>query len=410
LNQTASTISPTTRRELLKTIPAAPLALAAACSTSGPPDRHAAAVKVTGLDIIRVHVNRLGQWVIARIHTDAGLSGIGDASQAGHKNDPQIAKLEEYFELIKGHSIYDIEWLRQQVHPQWPEFRRATACALSGIEQALYDLQGQVAGVPTYQLFGGKLRDTVRNYANINRSTEERDPKGFAAMAKSAREAGLDAVKLASFDGIRDTKTPAEFEKYTQLGIDCVSAVREAMGDEADVMVDAHRNFDLELGLDLARRLEPLNLFWLEEVSRSLENLAAVNQAAKMPTAGGELLFGLEQSHKYIAAGAVDILMPDVKYCGGMLELKKIAAMAEGAGLSVAPHGPASPVGNMAAAHVCVGMPNALILEFSHGEVPWRAELVDPPEVLDKGHLAVSDRPGLGMRINDAVAEKYKAR
>ena len=397
-----------TRRELLKTIPLAPLALAGACSTSDPPDRHAAAVKVTGLDIIRVRVNQRGNWVIARVHTDAGLSGIGDASHAA-SDDPQLAKLEEYFEPIKGRSIYDIEWLRRQVHTQWQEFGRATACALSGIEQALYDLQGQVAGVPTYQLFGGKLRNTVRNYANINRSTEKRDPAGFAAMAASAREAGLDAIKLASFDGIRDTKTPAEFEKYTQLGIDCVRAVREVMGDEGDVLVDAHSNFDLELGLDLARRLEPLNLFWLEEVSRPLENLAAINQAAKMPTAGGESLFGLEQNHEYIVAGAVDILMPDVKYCGGMLELKKIAAMAEAAGLPVAPHGPASPVGNMAAAHVCVGLPNSLILEFSHGEVPWRAELVDPPEVLDKGHLAVSERPGLGIRINESVAKRYEA-
>ena len=171
-----------TRRELLKTSTAAPLALAAACTTTAPPDRHAAAVKVTGLDIMRVHVNRRGTWVIARVHTDAGLSGIGDASHAG-KNDPQVAKLQEYFELLNGRSIYDIEWLRQQVHPEWQEFGRATACALSGLEQALYDLQGQVAGVPTYQLFGGKLRDTVRNYANINRSTEQRDPAGFAAMA-----------------------------------------------------------------------------------------------------------------------------------------------------------------------------------------------------------------------------------
>ena len=405
---TTSTITLMTRRELLKAIPAAPLAPSSACNTSGPPDRYAARVQVTRLDIIRVHVNRRGNWVIARIHTDAGLSGIGDASHAG-PDDPQVAKLREYFELIKGRSIYDVEWLRQRIHREWQEFGRATACSLGAIEQALYDLQGQVAGVPTYQLFGGKLRDTVRNYANINRSTDRRDPEGFAAMAKSAREAGFDAVKLAPFDGIGETKTPAEFEKYTQMGIDCVRGVREAMGDQADVLVDAHSNFDLELGLALARRLEPLNLFWLEEVSLPLEDLAAINQAAPMPTAGGESLFGLEQNHKYIGVGAVDILMPDVKYCGGMLELKKISAMAEGAGLRVAPHGPASPVGNMAAAQICVGLPNSLILEFSHGEVPWRAELVDPPEVLDKGYLTVPDRPGLGIRINDAVAKKYEA-
>ena len=99
--------------------------------------------------------------------------------------------------------------------------------------------------------------------------------------------------------------------------------------------------------------------------------------------------------------------MPDVKYCGGMLELKKISAMAEAAGLASAPHGPASPVGNMAAAHVCVGLPNFLILEFSHGEVPWRAEVVDPPEAMEKGYLTVSDRPGLGYEVNEGIAKKY---
>ena len=372
-----------------------------------PPDRHAAKVKVTGLDVFRVHVNRRGNWVIARLHTDAGLSGIGDASHAG-REDPQIAKLHEYFELIKGRSIYDVEWLRQKVQPEWRKFRRATSCAVGAIEQALYDLQGQVAGIPTYQLFGGKLRDQVRNYSNINRSTDRRDPEGFAAMAQSAREAGFDAVKMASFDGMREKTTAAEIEAHTKLGIDCARAVREVIGADADLLIDAHSHFDLERGLDLARRLEPLSLFWLEEVSEPLENLAAINKAAAMPTAGGEFLFGLAQNHEYISAGAVDILMPDVKYCGGMLELKKISAMAEAAGLPVAPHGPASPVGNMAAAHVCVGLPNFLILEFSHGEVPWRAELVDPPEPMENGYLTVSGRPGLGIRINEAVAEKYK--
>ena len=181
------------------------------------------------------------------------------------------------------------------------------------------------------------------------------------------------------------------------------------MGEGGDLLIDAHSNFDLEKGLDLAKRLEPLRLFWLEEVSRPLENLAAINEAAAMPTAGGESLFGLESNWRYIAAKAADILMPDVKYCGGMLELKKISALAEAAGLTVAPHGPASPVGNMSAAHVCLGMPNFLILEYAHGEVPWRFELVDPPEAMEKGYLTVSDQPGLGYDVNEAVAKKYAA-
>jgi galactonate dehydratase len=396
-----------TRRRFLGALAVAS-ATAVGCTVNQPPDRHAARITVTGIEIFRVRVNPRGNWVLARVQTSAGLTGIGDASHAG-RDDPQIAKLREYAGLLKGRSIYDVEWLRAKVQPQHAEHKRATSCAFSGIEQALYDLQGQAAGVPTYQLFGGKLRDTVRNYANINRSTDERTPKGFGAMAESAVEAGLDAVKLASFDGMRDKKTAAEIEAHTRLGVDCIRAVREVLGDGGDLLVDAHSNFDLERGLDLLKRLEPLNLFWLEEVSRPLEILAKINEAAPMPTAGGESLYGLQENTEYIAANAADILMPDVKYCGGMLELKKISAMAEGAGLPIAPHGPASPVGNMAAAHVCVGLPNFLILEFSHGEVPWRGELVDPPEVLQKGYLTVSDAPGLGIQLNEKTAARYAA-
>ncbi|MDA1315792.1 MAG: mandelate racemase/muconate lactonizing enzyme family protein [Acidobacteria bacterium] len=392
------------RREFLASFGSA--AALAGCTVNTPPDRAATKITVTGIEIFRIHVNQRGDWVIPRIQTSAGVTGIGDASHAG-AGEPQIAKLEEYTGLMKGRSIYDIEWLRQKVHPEFEKHQRATSCALSGIEQALYDIQGKVAGVPTYQLFGGKLQDTVRNYANINRSTDERTPQGFEAMARSAVEAGFDAIKMAPFDGLRTKEAAAEREGFTQLGIDCVAAVRGVLGPDGDLLVDAHSNFDLEKSLDLVRRLEPLKLFWLEEVSRSLEELAAINLAASMPTAGGEMLFGLESNARYIAAKAVDILMPDVKYCGGMLELKKISAMAEAAGLSCSPHGPASPVGNMAAAHVCVGLPNFLILEFSHGEVPWRAELMDPPEVVEEGYLSVTDRPGLGYELNETVARKY---
>jgi galactonate dehydratase len=101
--------------------------------------------------------------------------------------------------------------------------------------------------------------------------------------------------------------------------------------------------------------------------------------------------------------------MPDVKYSGGMLEVKKVGVLAESAGLKVAPHGPASPVGNAAAAQVCATMPNFLILEFSYGEVPWRAELIDPPEDVSNGRLLVTERPGLGIRLNEKIAAKYRA-
>jgi galactonate dehydratase len=381
---------------------------AAALYAAPQADRRLTEITVKGIEIFRLRVNRLGNWVIARVRTSAGLSGLGDASHSG-REDPSVGKLSEYAGWMAGRTIYDIEWLRGRAYPEVARYGRAASCALSAIEQALYDIQGQAAGLPTYQLFGGKLRDTVRNYANINRSTELREPAAFAKMAASAVAAGFDAIKLAPFDSMPAKGSAAEIEAHTRLGVDCVRAVREVLGPGGDLLIDAHSHFDRPRGMDLLRRLEPLKLFWLEEVARPLRDLAAINQAAPMPTAGGESLFGLRENLDYIRAGAVDILMPDVKYCGGMLELKKVAAMAEGAGMPVSPHGPASPVGNMAAAQVCVGLPNFQILEFSHGETDWRAELIDPPEALDKGMLALSGRPGFGIRLNEKTAARHKA-
>jgi galactonate dehydratase len=126
-----------------------------------------------------------------------------------------------------------------------------------------------------------------------------------------------------------------------------------------------------------------------------------------VPTAGGESIHGVEGFYPYIRAEAVDIVMPDVKVCGGMLEMKKIAALAEGAGLITSPHGPASPVGNVTAAHVMATVPNFNILEFSYGEVPWRAELIEPAEQVVDSALSLTQRPGLGIRLNEKNAAKY---
>src|SRR5206468_1732551 len=158
-------------------------------------------ITVTGLEIFIVKVNARGNWLIPRISTSAGLTGIGDASHGG-ADDGRIRYIKQFFELMKGRSIYDIEWLRAQAEPEIfksPNFS-TPAIALSGIEQALWDIRGKAFGVPAYDLFGGLLHPAIRNYANINRSTETRSPEGFASMAERAVASGFEAVKLAPFD------------------------------------------------------------------------------------------------------------------------------------------------------------------------------------------------------------------
>jgi galactonate dehydratase len=395
------------RRSVLQTLAMSPIALASTAFAS--PQNHLPKLTVDRLEVFRIKVNRRGNWTIARLGTSGGITGLGDASQSG-KDDQTLVYLKQFAGLLKGRSIFDVEWLRKAAAPAIAQYGTAAAVAASALDQCLWDLQGQALSIPTYDLFGGRIQDRIRLYANINRSTEDRTPDGFARMAEKAVAASFDAVKLAPFDEMPRGSTDREqIERDTQRGIDCAQAVRQTIGSHRDLLIDAHSHFNREQGLDLARRFEPLHLFWLEEVTpaRPVEDLAAIHQAATMPTAGGESIQGVRGFYPYIKAEAVDIVMPDVKVCGGMLEMKKIAALAEGAGLIASPHGPASPVGNVTAAHVMATIPNFNILEFSYGEVPWRAELIDPPEEVTGGGLMLSGRPGLGIKLNEKTAARY---
>jgi galactonate dehydratase len=396
------------RRSVLQGLTLTPFALAGkfGWAQAGLPK-----LTVEGLQVFRVKVNKRGNWTIVQLKTSGGISGLGDASQSG-KDDQTLVYLKQFSDLLRGRSIFDVEWLRKVTAPDVAAHGAPAAVAVSALEQCLWDIQGKAFSVPVYDLFGGRIQERIRIYANINRSTEDRTPAGFAHMAEKALTASFDAVKLAPFDEMpRGLSDRPSIEHYTQLGIDCASAVRQTIGPQRDLLIDGHSHFNRDDGLELARRFEPLHLFWLEEVTpaKPVEDLAAINKAASMPTAGGESIHGVSGFYPYIKAEAVDIVMPDVKVCGGMLEMKKIAALAEGAGLIASPHGPASPVGNLTAAHVIATIPNFNILEFSFGEVPWRAELIDPPEEIRESALVLSQRPGLGIQLNETIAAKYAA-
>lgn len=361
------------------------------------------------LEVWQLPVNHRGDWLVLRLSTERGLTGIGDASH-GKEDGRTIRYLRDFAGMLRGQSIFEVEWFRQTTKPLIAKAGNPSAVvAASALEQCLWDLIGKALGVPTYNLLGGALRKRIPLYANINRSTLPRTVDAFAAMAKRAVDTGFRAVKLAPFDEMPvDLSRSKDVTPLIEDGIAKVAAVRAAIGPDRDVLIDAHSRFTLEEGLELARRLAPFNLFWLEEVTppEPLTDLAAINAAATMPTAGGESIQGLTDFYPYIHAGAVDIVMPDVKICGGIYELKKIAALAEAAGLKVSPHGPASPIGNLAAAQAVATITNFNILEYAFGEVPWRADLLSPRENIVQGELILSDEPGFGHGLNEQLLAK----
>lgn len=369
-------------------------------------------VRITGVELIPVRATYRTVWLFVRLTTDAGLTGLGETSDAFGFANTTVAdatrmrsQLAAFFELIDGHSPFEIESYRQRGEAMARQGLVA-ATAFSAIEQALWDLAGKALDVPTYVLLGGKVRDTLPVYANINRATDPRTPAGFAAAARRAVADGFHAIKAAPWDGFPQPGSPeADIARAVDTGIASVAAMRDAVGPQIAIMVDCHSFFDVERAVSVASRLEPYNLTWYEEPvpPEKLDETLAIKSRIRQPMAGGEVLFGISGFSPLARRHAVDTIMPDVKHCGGLLELTRIGAMAAAEGVMVAPHNPSGPVSTAASVQVCAGMKNVNYLELQYGEVGWRSDAVEPPERFVNGTIAVPDRPGLGITLNDAA-------
>ena len=384
------------------------------------PLRAAAAVpqlRLTGIELRPVRATSRTVWLFVRLLTDAGLVGLGEASDAfGFANTTasDVARmrreLERFFALINGRSPLEIESYRQRGEPLTRE-GLVPATAFSAIEQAMWDLAGKALDVPTYVLLGGKVRSSLPVYANVNRATSPRTPEGFAAAAKRAVAEGFSAIKAAPFDGFPPpTASAADIARAIDAGIDAVRAMRAAVGLSVRIMIDCHSFFDVEQSVAVAVRLEPYDLTWYEEPvpPERVDDTVAIHGRIKQPMAGGEVLFGLSGFAPLISRRAVDTIMPDVKHCGGLLEMTRIAAVAANAGVMVAPHNPSGPISTAASVQVCAGMRNASYLELQYGEVDWRSEVLLPPERFAGGTIEIPDRPGFGVALNDDAIRAHE--
>jgi len=397
------------RRTFLETA-----ASAAGAAFSIPRLLHAAPkLRVTGFELFPVRATSRTVWLFVRLRTDAGLMGIGEASDAfGFANTTAAdaarmkSELRGFFELVERKSPLEIGEYRRRGDPLARNGGLVSATAFSAIEQALWDLSGKALDVPVHSLFGGKLRDTLPVYANINRATTTRTPEGFAATARAAVKEGFRAVKGAPWDGFPlPGSTPSAIETAVENGIACAAAMRDAVGPDVDVMVDCHSFFDVALAERVAKRLEPLKLLWYEEpvAPERIEETREIRRRIQQPMAAGEILYGVTGFAPLSRNRTVNVIMPDVKHCGGLLELTRIAAAAAQDGVEVAPHNPSGPVSTAASAQVCAVLDNFKLLELQWGEVGWRGDVVEPPERFDRGTLHVGTRPGLGVELNERV-------
>ena len=364
-------------------------------------------LRITDMDVIVVRATRRTNWLFVRLATNDGQTGLGEASMGRIDSLPELA---QFFDLARDRSPFEIERYRQAGWPAASTDDRRLATAFSAIEQAQWDLVGKALRAPVYDLVGGRLRSELPVYANINRATADRGPDGFAASARQAVADGFRAIKAAPFDGFPSLDQPrADLDAATELGIACIEAMRQAIGPDVDLKIDVHSNFDVALAIDVAKRLEPQQLSWYEEPvpPTDLESTTAIKNGISQTMAGGEFLFGVDGFAPLCRERAVDIIMPDVKHCGGVTELRKIATVAELHDVLVSPHNPSGPVSTMVSAQVCAGLPNFDILEYQWNEVPWRGDLVDPPERISNGILRVPDGPGYGVTLNETVVREH---
>lgn len=395
------------RRTFLAAVLALPR-LAAAVEAAASPYRRPK-LKITAVKT--AYIGGHGPQLHVRVYTDQGLFGHGEATDAAVGGAALIANWRR---MLIGADPLNVEAI-------WERLRTAGIfsgaqggqyiTALSGLEIALWDLAGKALGLPVYQLLGGKARDRIRLYCD-SANHHPADPRAKEKLAE-IQTLGFTALKIdideaadpGRWDRVNWTASNAEIDRMVRE----VAFVRENIDKRIDLAADMHGRYDATTGKRVAIELEPFRLLWLEEpvAAENIDALRDVRQSTKTPICCGENLFLRHGFRELFEKRAVDIAMPDMQKCGGLLETRKIADMAHAYYIPLAPHCVVSPVGYMASCHVCAAIPNFLVLEWHW--LPrrdlWR-NFVKEGEIIDKGFVAVPDRPGIGVEMNDEAVRK----
>jgi galactonate dehydratase len=348
------------------------------------------------------------RWLFARVESDDGAVGWGEASLEGHAEAVDGA-FEALRDRFIGHDPFRIEEI-WQIGYRGGFYRGGPVLmsALAGLEQALWDLKGRALGLPAWQMLGGRVRDKIRAYAWIGGDR----PSEIAAAAKARREQGFSAVKMNATSEVDWIGTPKLFDEV-------IDRVRAAQDAGLDVGLDFHGRVHRPLAKQLAKALEPLGLLFIEEpiLSENPEGLAQIAEQISTPIALGERLYSRWDFRPFFETGAVDIIQPDLSHAGGLLECRKIAAMAETYDIAVAPHCPLGPLALASCLQLAACTPNVAIQEMSLGiHYNVGADLLSYSS--DKaaltpvdGYLSIPDGPGLGISVDeDAVRRSDKDR
>ena len=355
-------------------------------------------MKITHLELDTVQVNERETWVFVLMHTDAGLTGLGELNPSAPRL-PCIKALYRLGQRLQGRDPRRITALYADLSAEASDL--VAVRALSALEQCLWDLLGQSLQVPLHVLLGGACHETILLYANITRATPSLTPEAFANSARGAVADGFSAVKLAPFAGPR----PIAGIDHLEESLECVRAVRRAVGADVDIMLDCYGLFTARAALELVEALADVGLYWLEEPvgNDDWEGYLHVKERCPVALAGGERYEFLHGFWPALDRQIFDIAMPDVGVVGGISELDRVASAAESRGIRISPHGPFGPLTLAASAQVMATHPGFLTLEYPWGLNDWRAGLVEPAERIEGSYYHLPGRPGLGAALNPEV-------
>jgi galactonate dehydratase len=339
-----------------------------------------------------------------KVLTDAGIFGFGEAYSVG-PDEATVATIKDFKGWLLGKDPRNVEFLWASMYnfTRFPGGAVINA-AISGIEHALWDIAGKAAGLPVYMLLGGKCRDRVRVY----QSAGGRTPAQLAESAKALiAKYGYTAIKMAPHP---PGSQSLPYNAVTRAAGQRAEAVRNAVGPDIDLAFDAHATlFEPIRAAQMAEALKPAHPYFLEEPIR-MENMDAMQtlkQRMQIPLATGECLYTKHDFRQLLSKQAADIVQPDVCLAGGIMELKKIAAMAEAHYVVVAPHNPMGPLATMVNVHFAACTPNFLILEYHPDDESPRKDLIKDPIMVKNGYLEIPNKPGWGYEVNEEAFRRY---
>ena len=367
-------------------------------------------MKITALKTVVVNAE-MRNWVFVKVETDEpDLFGWGEASLEW-KTRAVVGAVEDFAPMVIGEDPTRIEHLYQKLYRQ--SFWRLGVIgmsAISGIEQACWDIWGKSLNQPVYKLLGGEVRERVRMYThlgggNMKAVYETFDPAPLIDLAQQMVTKGYTAVKVVCVPYSEPLMGVTYVKKFAQA----IEKLRLAVGDSVDIMIDFHGRTYPAMAVQYINAIEEFKPFFCEEPVPP-ENVAAlreVRRAVRVPIATGERLVTRFQFREIFEQQACHIIQPDLCHCGGLLEGKKIAAMAEAYYMGVAPHNPLGPVANAAALHFALSTPNFLIQEDMLSDVPWRWDVVQHSLETRDGYWLKTEKPGLGVEVNEKEAAKH---